>query len=329
MRKLKRAIASFLLFVCILSSFTGCMKGGKNDVVIFSSMESYRNLELSRQLNERFPELNIAVQQISTGNNAAKIQAEGSNTEADIVLGLETASFQKIIDNFVALDEFPPNDYLSEFIPTDQRSYVWEKYEGSIIINTIELEKRGLPTPTSYQDLLDPIYKDLIVMPNPKTSGTGYMFLNAWVNMMGEDEAFAYVEKLQANIKQFTESGSGPIQMLNQGEAVIGLGMVFQAAEQIEEGSPLEIIVPEEGAPYNTTQFGIIKGHETNDNVKEVFKFINTEFFAYDKANYAPGKIVNGQISLLRDYPQDIHSADVSTITDSVLKSRLLDRWKY
>lgn len=329
MRKLKRAIASFLLFVCILSSFTGCMKGGKNDVVIFSSLESYRNLELSRQLNERFPELNIAVQQISTGNNAAKIQAEGTSTEADIVLCLETANFDKIIDNFAPLTDFTPNNYLEPYQPKDDRAYTWEKNEGSIIINTIELEKRGLPKPTSYQDLLDPIYKDLIVMPSPKTSGTGYMFLNAWVNMMGEDEAFAYVEKLQENIKQFTESGSGPVQMLNQGEAVIGLGMVFQAADQIEEGSPLEIIVPEEGAPYNTTQFGIIKGHETNENVRKVFEFINSEFFFYNCTYFAPGKIVEGQECLLPHYPENIKSADVSTIDDISLKSHLLDRWKY
>lgn len=314
------------LLLCLLP---GCQGGGKNDVVIFSSMESYRNLELSRQLNEKFPDLNIAVQQISTGNNAAKIQAEGTSTEADIVLGLETASFEKIIDYFAPLDDFTPNNYLKEFEPMDNRCFVWEKFEGAMIVNTIELERRGLPEPQSYQDLLNPIYKDLIVMSNPKTSGTGYMFLNVWVAEMGKDQAFAYVDELQKNIKQFSESGSGPIQMLNQGEAVIGLGMVFQAADQINEGAPLKVIVPKEGCPYNTTQFGIIKGRETDENVKKVFDFLNTEYFQYDKEHFAPGKILQDQVCLLDNYPENIVSADMSTITDMQLKEELLAQWKY
>lgn len=324
----KKVISCIVLCFFTFTLFTGC-RGGKSDVVIFSSMESYRNLALSRQLNQAFPDLNITVQQISTGNNAAKIQAEGTSTEADIVLALETASFEKIIDNFASLDSFTPNDYLPEFQPQDNRAFTWEKYEGSIIINTIELQKRGLPEPQSYQDLLNPIYEGLIVMPNPKTSGTGYMFLNAWVNTMGKEEAFAFVGQLQKNIKQFTESGSGPIQMLNQGEAVIGLGMVFQAADQISEGSPLKVIVPTEGCPYNTTQFGIIKGRENDEKVRQVFQYLNHEFFDYDKKYFAPGQVIEDQVVLLEHYPEQIISADVSTITDTKLKDELLAQWQY
>ena len=245
------------------------------------------------------------------------------------MLALETASFEKIIDNFAPLDQFTPNDYLDDFLPSDSRCFMWEKYEGAVIINTIELDRLGLPEPKSYQDLLDPMYRGLIVMPNPKTSGTGYMFLNAWVAIMGEEAAFAYVDELQKNVKQFTESGSGPIQMLNQGEAVIGLGMVFQAADQLNEGSPLKIIVPEEGGPYNTTQFGLIKGRENDENVVRVFEFLNTEFFQYDKENYAPGEVVHNQVCKLKNYPSNVTSADMSTITDMQLKARLLDKWHY
>ena len=89
----------------------------KTGVVIFSSMESYRNDALSQQLKEKFPDIKVTVQQLSTGNSAAKIQAEGTSTEADIVLGLETALYDKLSENFAALDTmFEPNDYLDDFV---------------------------------------------------------------------------------------------------------------------------------------------------------------------------------------------------------------------
>ena len=56
-------------------------------------------------------------------------------------------------------------------------------------------------------------------MPNPRSSGTGYNFLKSLVNAWGEDEAFAYFDRLAENVYQFTSSGSGPVNALVQGEA--------------------------------------------------------------------------------------------------------------
>ena len=84
------------------------------------------------------------------------------------------------------------------------------------------LEEKNLAVPTSYADLLKPEYKGLVSMPNPKSSGTGYMFLKSLVNAWGEEEAFAYFDQLAENILQFTSSGSGPVNALVQGEAAIG-----------------------------------------------------------------------------------------------------------
>ena len=321
---------SVVLAVCLMVPFFTSCSGSKDKVVIFSSMEDYRNEYLREQLKEKFPDIETEVQQLATGNHAAKIKAEGADTEASISIALETASYLPIADNFASLTGlFEKNDYIEGVELDDDRCFTWDKFESAFIVNTEVLAEKGLPEPKNYEDLLKPEYKGLIAMPNPKTSGTGYMFLNNWYNIMGEDEAFSYVDKLQENVKQFTESGSGPIKLLNQGEIAIGLGMVFQASEQINQGMPLKIIIPEEGAPYNTTIIGIIKGKETNENVKTIFNYLNTEFFKYDKENFIPGKIVKDQQVKLENYPTDIKLADVSTIFDADLKQRLTEKWKY
>ena len=47
-------------------------------------------------------------------------------------------------------------------------------------------------------------------MPDPKTSGTGYGFYLNAVNIMGEDKAIEYFKKLKENMREYTNSGSGP-----------------------------------------------------------------------------------------------------------------------
>ena len=324
-----KMVSLFTAAFMVLGLATGCAGNTADSVVIYSSMEDYRNEALTKQLKEKFPDIDVKVQQISTGNSAAKIKAEGTKTEADIVLGLETASLMQVADNFADLGDYSQENFLEGVNDSDNRYYVWEKAEGAFIVNTKVLQEKELDEPKTYDDLLKPEYKGLIVMPNPKTSGTGYMFLNTWVNTMGEEEAFAYVDKLQENVKQFTESGSGPVKSLLQGEAAVGLGMVFQAADQITQGAPLKIIQPEGGCPYNTTSYGIIKGKETKENVKKVFEFLHTDFIRYDKEYFCPGALLKDQKMNLENYPEDLISSNMETISSVDVKEKLLSLWKY
>ena len=108
-------------------------------------------------------------------------------------------------------------DYIDEFNPelNGNKYLVWERFAGAFIVNMDVIEKYDLDIPKTYDDLLDEQYKGLIAMPDPKSSGTGYFFLRNRVNELGVDGELEYFNKLEANVKQFTESGSGPIKLLN------------------------------------------------------------------------------------------------------------------
>ncbi|MEY2345300.1 ABC transporter substrate-binding protein [Proteus mirabilis] len=75
----------------------------------------------------------------------------------------------------------------------------------------------GLSKPTSWQDLTKPEYKGKIVMPNPASSGTGFLDVSAWLQIFGEQEGWAYMDKLHQNIGQYVHSGSKPCKMAASG----------------------------------------------------------------------------------------------------------------
>lgn len=323
----------WLILILALTIFFTCLAdfGGKENIVVCSSAEQFRNDALQEQLNEKFPQYNIIVMYMATGKAAAKIYAEGPSSEVDILLALETGYMNKIKDSLEDISGISRIPYTQGLTPADNGNkwVTWEKQAGAIIINRSVLDKYGLEAPKTYQDLLKPEYKGLIAMPDPKSSGTGYFFYKSWVNTMGEEGALAYVDALHENLKQFTESGSGPIKLLKQGEVGIGLALTFQAVSEMNEGQPFEIIFPETGSPYSLTGSAIVKGHREKTGVEEVFSYIANEFLVYDKENFSPEEIYSNQKNGVENYPKNIPYADMTGIQDDKEKGRLLDLWKY
>ena len=56
----------------MVTLLTGC--GSKKKVVIYTSMEEERNQKLREMVKKEFPELNVVIQHMATGNSAAKIK---------------------------------------------------------------------------------------------------------------------------------------------------------------------------------------------------------------------------------------------------------------
>ena len=326
MKKLLVIILAATLVFTLLATV-----GEEESIVICSSAEQFRNDELQEQLHERFPDKNIIVMYMSTGKAASKVYAEGAGTEIDILVGLETGYLSKIKDNLASIEGLSKIDYSEGLSPEDNGNYwvTWERQAGAIIVNRKILDKYGLEAPTSYEDLLKPEYKDLVAMPDPKSSGTGYFFYKSWVNSMGTDAALEYADKLYKNLKQLTESGSGPIKMLKQGEVAIGLALTFQAVKEMNDGQPLEIIFPESGSPYSLTGTALVEGRDLDPEIMEVYDFIINEFLIYDKENFSPENIYDNQVNKIENYPENIEYADMTGIQELQEKERLLGLWKY
>ena len=319
-----------LLLVTVLLTFVAA-SGNEESIVICATTEQFRLEALQQQLNERFPDRNVIVMYMSTGKAAAKIYAEGADTEVDILVGTETGYLTKLKDSLADISGRSRIPYMEGLRPEDNanRWATWERQAGSIIVNREILDKYGLEAPKTYEDLLKPEYQGLIAMPDPKSSGTGYFFYKNWINLWGDEGALEYVDNLHGNLKQFTESGSGPIKLLKQGEVAIGLALTFQAVVEINDGQPFEIIYPPEGSPYSLTGTAIIRGHEKKDGVAEVYDFIIHDFLTYDKEQFSPETIYEGQVVALENYPSQIRYADMTGIQDDKEKERLLDLWKY
>lgn len=307
---------------------TGC--GAKKEkVLIFTSVEDYVIEDMNKRLGEQFPNYDITVEYVSTGNHAAKLLTEGKNTECDITYDLEYAYMEQLAEAGVLADlsAYDTSIYMADTVVS--KNYLIQcRVGGAVILNTEVLKEKNLPEPTSYEDLLDPMYKGLISMANPKSSGTGYMFYKSLANAWGEDEAVAYFDELTPNVLQYTSSGSGPVNALLQKEVAIGFGMTSQAVKQINEGDPLKIVYFEEGSPFTLYGQSMIAGKDERPAVKEVFDFLVNTYSYELNEKFFPEQMFTDKVFELENYPKNIVYSDMSnnTITE---KENLLAKWKY
>jgi len=317
-----------LIAVCLCILLSACGNSGKRTVVIYTSAEEYRYVAMQADLDARFPNYTIRIEYYSTGDLLAKLLAEGTNTECDIIGEMEYANLDRIIEFLADLSSYNTNFYAADMIPEKARYLPWYRNGGCIAVNRIVLSERGLPVPESYADLLNPVYRGLISMPNPLSSGTGYMFLKSLVNAWGEQRAFDYFDALSHNILSFTSSGSGPVNALKEREAAIGFAMTAQTVSAVNDGHPLRIHFFEEGSPFSLYGISVIKGKETRREVKEVFDYIVNVWTEMDKLLFCPERIFNDREFTLPNYPVNIRYADMSNNTSGE-KEQLLGRWTH
>ena len=300
-----RVIALVLVIVMLLGVCSGFTKGREQIIIYSTDVQSYIDT-LQELFAERFPDYDIIIEAIATGQQA-RLLAEGTDTECDISMQLTYNNYHQLEEAGLLADLSDVVDFSRYNDDVNLSTYysLEDLLIGAIEVNTDMLEKLGLPEPTSYEDLLDPQYKGLIVAADPRTSGTGYMHLKSLVNAWGDEEAFDYFEKLAENVIQFTGSGSGVTNSVIQGEAAIGLGDVTLATEAIAAGEPLKMLFFEEGAPYTLYGQAIIAGKEERQCVREVFQYMTGEMWEEIEEKF-PARVLNAFTDDAGELPEGV-----------------------
>ncbi len=200
----------------------------------------------------------------STGVITARVLAEKENPRADVIWGLAVTSVLIFDDQNMLLPYTPKGvDALKPAFRDTKNPMTWtgmDAFLSVICYNTVEARKRLLRAPSSWRDLLKPEYKGRIVMPNPASSGTGYLTIAAWLQIFGEEKGWAYMDKLHENIGVYLHSGSAPCVRAAQGEYAIGIAFDARGALLKQQGAPIEVIIPKEGAGWDMEATGIVRG---------------------------------------------------------------------
>lgn len=306
----------------------------KTTLTVYTAWETETLKPYAEGFAKVAPDIELKYVRDSTGVITAKALAEKANPQADVIAGLAASSLE-LLKQEGMLQPYTPKgferltrDYSDKATPPSWLGLdVWG---ATVCFNTIEAKKRNLPKPETWRDLTKPIYKGMIVMPNPASSGTGFLDVTAWLQLFGEQEGWKYMDALHENIAQYTHSGSKPCKQAGAGEFPIGISFELRAHKTKAAGAPIDIIFPREGLGYDIEAAAIVKGTRKQEAAQRYLDWLASkeanELFARDWAIVAYPGVARKIDTIPADYEKMLVKNDFSHIAKN--RERVLAEWQ-
>ena len=263
-------VLSLILSIFSFSAFA------KDKLTLYCSVE-IDVCEMLVQAFEKETGINVAMTRKSSGETFAQIKAEGSNPKGDVWFGGTgdphlTAAQEGLTQEY-------KSKHFDDLLPAAQQQAINGNYRTvGIYVGALGygynhelIASKGLPEPTSWEDLTNPVYKGEIQVANPNSSGTAYTTLATILQIFGEEKGWDYMKKLHQNINQYTKSGSAPIKATARGENTIGICFQHDGVKQAKNGLPITVVSPTEGTGYEVGSMSLIAGARNLDEAKIFF----------------------------------------------------------
>lgn len=237
--------------VCALTLVSaGAAQAGP--VTVYTALEEDEIAEYAAAAKKAMPDVELKVLRLSTGDLGARILAEASNPQHDVIWGWAATNMMdaRILALLEPYKAKGADKIASQYRAADDKWFAATGYMAAFCVNNERIKAKGLTMPKDWSDLLDPKFKGEIVMPNPVSSGTGYLQIVGILQQMGEENGWKYIKDLDANVAQYIKSGSRPCKAARAGEFAIGTSLAFAAIQSIQEGFPVTMVIPSSGAGF-------------------------------------------------------------------------------
>ncbi|MBS0549162.1 MAG: putative 2-aminoethylphosphonate ABC transporter substrate-binding protein [Proteobacteria bacterium] len=300
---------------------------------VYSTLEVEHIADFKKAFEAENRDVEIVWLRDATGVLTARILAEQNAQRGDAIWGLAVTSAMQLKARGL-LEPYAPKNVEAlrpAFRDTsDPPHYTgMEGWVAAVCFNKIEGQKLGLAKPTSWFDLLDPRYKGKIAMPHPASSGTGYFHVSAWIQMWGEEKAWAFMDKLHENIAVYDHSGSQPCKQSATGEFPIGISAETSAADVIAKGAPIEALLMKEGGGWEMDTAAILKGTKSLSAAQRLMDFAASRKANELYAHFVSQVALPGVPSNIPGYPAGVAESMIKNdfAWASANRARILAEW--
>ncbi|MGE0817741.1 MAG: thiamine ABC transporter substrate binding subunit [Candidatus Nanopelagicales bacterium] len=181
---------------------------------------THDSFALTEQLLTDFEKRSGITVKVVTGGDAGELVNKAAltagNPEGDVLFGVDNTLLSRALEAGV-FDPYvsPAAGAVPDALKTATDSAVTPVDYGDVCLNIDGswFADKGIPVPTSLDQLTEPQYKDLLVVENAATSSPGLAFLLATIATYGEDGYQDYWGKLRANgvkvVNGWTEAYEG------------------------------------------------------------------------------------------------------------------------
>ena len=272
---MKRTFAFLLALIMVLSmSAFASAEAPSGKVMLYSSMQEAQLQELEKAFEAKYPTVDMEYYYAGGGKLVTKMTTEaqdGGQIACDLVWLGDPSDYEA----------FKANGWLEPYVSPETDHIAKEYMDADGYYTAGRLVTMGIAwfigvdeadAPKTWNDLLDPKWKDQIIMTDPAQAST----TKYWMAAMMQSPKYGpdYFKKLRENGVELESGTTATHNRVADASYQVGICLDYVSANLIAEGSPMAFHYTTEDVITMTSPVGLIKGCANEDNGKLLMDFI-------------------------------------------------------
>ena len=317
-----------VIIVVGLLALAGCSTGGgKTPVVVYSPHGKELLEEFEREFEASHPDVDVEWLDMGSQDAYDRIRTEKSNPQADVWWGAPMTAFAKAEQEGLLERYVPTWDSAEAAEFKSPRGYWYGTFitPEVIMYNTEMLKPEEVPD--DWNGLLDPRWRDKIIIRYPLASGTMRVIFCALIQReiarTGDSTAgFRWLQRLDANTKTYVADPTQLYLRVARQEAPLTVWDLPDVQLQIETNHyPFGYVIPSSGTPLVTDCIAIVKGSRHPEQARAFYEFVTskqsmirqaTRFYRIPTRRDIPASSLPQWISGLRLRPMEVDWTDLA-----------------
>lgn len=230
------------------------------------------------KFKEKYPNIEVETLEMGAQQILERVRAEKANPQADFWWGGTQSALSTAADEGL-LEPYKPTfaDKVPALYKDSQDRWYGEMLLPEVIMfNNQALKKEEAPK--DWDELLDPKWKDKIVIRNVLPSGTMRTIYSAMIYRQGADtpdKGYEWLMKLDANTKEYTQDPTNLYLKMDRQEGVVSLWNLQDVLLQGKKNNhPFDFVYPASGAPILVDGVALVKGSKNMEAAKNFYEFL-------------------------------------------------------
>ncbi|KMY50959.1 extracellular solute-binding protein [Peribacillus loiseleuriae] len=253
----------------------------EDKIVVYSPHGKDILSKFEKQFEEKY---NIDVEWLDMGSQEIldRVRSEKNNPQADVWWGAPSTNFNQAKDDGL-LAAYQPTYSTSLDEGFRDPDWYWTGTSQTpevIMYNSKKLSKDEVPK--DWDELLDPKWKDEIIIRYPLASGTMRTIFSSMIYRTYKDTndpkaGYDWLTKLDQNTKEYSANPEMMYNKVAKGEGSLSVWAMPDVVMLKENKNyPFEFVIPESGTPVLTEGIAIVEGAKHPKAAEAFYEFVNT-----------------------------------------------------
>lgn len=212
------------------------------------------------------PEVDVQFLDMGSREVLERLRAERNRPQADLWWGAAHTTFQTAADENL-LAPYRPSwaDKVPDFA-RDKQDRWYGTYETPEVIVYNSAAVTAADAPRDWDDVLDPKWKDKVLIRNPNPSDSmraiyGAMIWRFYKDTNSSEKGYEWLRKLDANVHEYTADGTLLMQKMARQEGLISLwDLPDVRLYQEQKKLPVAYNIPTSGTPVVIDGIALVRG---------------------------------------------------------------------